>query len=128
MLRWLDELANGGIFTTDSDLVVRSWNQWLQRHTGLEVSQVVGRPLFELYPELPARGLDRYYGAALAGEASLLAQSLHRHLLTIPNKADPAGAPMPQSARIAPLMHEGQIIGTVTVIDDVGERVMGEAE
>ena len=128
MLRWIDELSNRGILTTDTSLIVRSWNQWLERQTGLAVSEVVGRPLFEVYPELVARGLDRYYSAALNGEASLLAQSLHRHLLTIPNKADPAGGPMPQSTRIAPLVHDGNIIGTITVIDDVSDRVMGEAE
>jgi PAS domain S-box-containing protein len=128
MLRWIDELSNRGIFTTDTDLVVRSWNHWLQRSTGRAAEDVVGRPLFEVYPELLARGLDRYYSAALGGEASLLAHSLHRHLLVIPNKADPACGPMPQSTRIAPLVHEGRIIGTISVIDDVSERVMREAE
>jgi signal transduction histidine kinase/CheY-like chemotaxis protein len=130
MLRWLDELSNQGIFATDADFVIKSWNHWLQRNTGHLADEVIGRTLFELYPELRERGLERYYKAALEGEVSVLAQSLHRHLLPIPMRLDASGiAPlMPQTARIAPLVHGGRIVGTITAIDDVTERVTREAE
>ena len=130
MLRWLDELSNQGIFLTDGDLVIRSWNHWLQRNTGRAAETVIGTPLFEVYPELVERSLDRYYTAALAGEASVLAHSLHRQLLPMPARPDAASIPggMPQSARIAPLIHEGRVVGTITAIEDVSERVAREAE
>ena len=130
MLRWLDELSNQGILLTDADLVIRSWNHWLQRNTGRAAEEVIGIPLFEVYPELVERGLDRYYTAALSGEASVLAHSLHRQLLPIPGRSDTASIPggMPQSARIAPLIHEGRVVGTITAIEDVSERVAREAE
>lgn len=131
MLRWLDELSNQGIFTTDYDLVICSWNRWLQRHTGRAAADVIGRPLFEVYPELLLRGVEGFYNAALAGEVSVLAHSLHRYLLPIPVRGEggqSASTTMPQSARIAPLVQEGTIVGTITAIDDVGERVAREAE
>ena len=130
MLRWLDELSNQGIILTDADLVIRSWNHWLQRSTGRAAEDVIGTPLFEVYPVLVERGLDRYYTAALAGEASVLAHSLHRQLLPIPGRPDATSVPggMPQSARIAPLIHEGRVVGTITAIEDVSERVAREAE
>ena len=130
MLRWLDELSNQGVFTTDTDLQICSWNHWLQRNTGLAAADVIGRPLFAVYPELVARGIDRYYRAALGGEVSVLAHSLHRQVLPIPTRPEGAGGPalMPQSARIAPLVQQGQIVGTITAIDDVSERVTREAE
>ncbi len=59
MLRWFDELAAQGIFTTDTGLVVRSWNRWLEQHTGLARADVVGRPLFEVCPDLVTRGFER---------------------------------------------------------------------
>ena len=34
MVRWFDELAAQGIFTTDTALVIRSWNRWLERTPG----------------------------------------------------------------------------------------------
>ena len=48
MLRWFDQHAAQGLFTTDCDLVVRTWNQWLVNATDLSAESVVGRPLFEV--------------------------------------------------------------------------------
>jgi PAS domain S-box-containing protein len=124
MVRWLNELAMVGIFTTDADLVVRSWNQWLERVTGRSEASVVGKRLFDLYPELSKRNFDRHYTSALRGEVSVLAHRFHGYLLHI---TTPAGD-MPQSVRVAPLVHDEAIIGTITVIEDVSERVNSEAE
>src|SRR4051812_28848480 len=129
MLRWFDELSNQGIFTTDTDLVVRSWNQWLVRHTKLLSTDVIGRSILDIYPDISARGIDRYYQSALAGEVSVLAQPFHRYLLHVSGRTgSPTASAMPQSARIAPLLDGGSIVGTITVIDDVSERVNNEAE
>lgn len=127
MLRWLDELSNQGVFTTDAEVRIRSWNRWLVRHTGYLAEDVIGLPLFDLYPELKERGFQRYYEAALAGEASVLAHTLHQCLIRIPIRENGRDV-MPQSARIAPLEHAGQIVGTITTVEDVTERVAREAE
>jgi len=124
LLRWLDELAAQGIFTTDTALVVRSWNRWLAHHTGLAAADAIGRKLLDMFPDLVARGLDHHYHAALAGEPRVLAHRFHKYLLAgRPGASEPA-----QSARIAPLSIGGAIVGTVTVIDDVGDRVASERE
>ena len=124
MVRWLNELATAGIYTTDAELVIRSWNHWLERVTGKREASVVGKPLFEVFPELCNRQFERYYEAALRGEVSVLAHRFHGYLLKI---ATPAGD-MPQSARVAPLVQGDAIIGTITVIEDVSERVNSESE
>ena len=122
MVRWFDEVSAQGIFTTDVDLVVRSWNRWLEQHTGLAPGQVIGRPLFEACPDLVRRGFEPHYRAALNGEARVLAQRFHRYLI-----AGRSGGAV-QSARIAPLEANGAVVGTVTVIDDVSDRVASERE
>jgi PAS domain S-box-containing protein len=124
MLRWLNELSTQGIFTTDCALIVRSWNAWLVRATGRSEEDVIGRPLLALFPEIGERHLDRYYEAALKGEVSVLAHRFHNHLLRIPT----ALGHMPQSSRVAPLLDGGGIIGTISVIEDVTERVSSEVE
>jgi PAS domain S-box-containing protein len=127
MLRWLDELSTQGVFVTDTDLVIRSWNRWLERQTGRSEDSVIGRQLLELYPELVDRGLDRYYHAALAGQATVLSHRFHKYLLGIPaSHAAATDGSMPQSARLAPLLDGVKTIGTITVIDDVSDRVMSE--
>jgi PAS domain S-box-containing protein len=123
-VRWLDELASAGVFTTDTSLAITSWNQWFERATGRSSAAVVGQPLFEVFPDIAARGLDRYYRAALRGEVGVLAHRFHGHLVRIQT---PAGD-MPQSTRIAPLLVDHDVIGTVTVVEDVSERVNSEAE
>jgi signal transduction histidine kinase len=75
-------------------------------------------------PELAERGLDRYYQSALQGQSSLLAHRFHGYLLRIPV----AAGDMPQSCRVAPLVDGNAIIGTVTTIEDVSERVYTEQE
>ena len=129
MLRWLDDFSNQGIFTTDTDLRIQTWNHWLQKHTGREAAAVAGQPLFEICPEILARGFESYYRAAVNGEISVLAQPFHRYLIDIPVRLDGRTVvPMPQSCRVAPLIADGQIVGTITVIDDVSDRVRSEGE
>lgn len=123
--RWFDELAQQGVFTTDADLVVRSWNRWLEGSTGRTASVVIGRSLFEVFPELATRGFEQYYRAALAGEIKVLAHGFHRHVLPVRNAE--AGE-VRQSGRIAPLDVDGVIVGTVTLIEDVTERFASERE
>jgi PAS domain S-box-containing protein len=123
-LDWIDQVATQGIFTTDRDLRVRTWNRWIEQYSGRAAADVIGRPLLEVLPELVSRRVDGHYRAALTGEPRVLAHTFHKYLV-----AAPAGAPEPaQSARIAPLASDGEIIGTITVIEDVSERVARERE
>jgi PAS domain S-box-containing protein len=124
MLQWLEEQASHGTFTTDGDLVIRSWNRWLATATGLPAARVIGQPLREVVPSLVERGLDSHYTDALAGQVKVLSQTLHRYLVPCQR---PTGDYMGQTARIAPLILDGTIVGTVTVIEDVSERLVTES-
>ncbi len=127
VLGWLDTMAGQGVMVTDVDLVVRGWNGWLETASGRRAEEVVGRPLFEVWPDLIARGLDHHYRDALAGQVRVVAQALHGYLLVMPRRAGD-DAPMPQSARIAPLTADGRVVGTITVVEDVSDRTLREAE
>jgi PAS domain S-box-containing protein len=129
LVRWLEEYAEQGVFTTDDRLTITAWNRWLERHSGRSAAQMVGRPLLDAYPELGDRRLDEHYREALEGHASLISHLLHGHLLPMQTRVgEHVFATMPQRARIAPLTAGDQVIGTVTVIDDVSERVASEYE
>ena len=122
VLRWLQGFADQGILTTDQQLIIRSWNRKLEAHTGRLAADVVGRPLFEAFPDLVTRRLDEHYRAAIAGEPRVLSHRFHQYLF-----AASAGEAA-QTARIAPLTLDQSIIGTITVIDDVVDRVASERE
>ena len=127
--RWFEDLADRGIFTTDASLLVRAWNPWLEAQTGIQATAAIGRPLFELLPSLRDRGLDHYYQDALEGEVRILSERLHKFLIPVSHGSVASGVPdMAQSARIAPLVLDGAVVGTITVIEDVTERVISERE
>lgn len=129
ILQGLNNVADLGIFTTDSQLNISSWNHWLEIHSRRSVKEMLGRSLLEAYPEMAERRLQRFYQQALNGQVVVLSQRLHGYL--IPMRITAVGcseAQMMQSVRIAPLVAGGQNIGTITFIEDVTERVEREAE
>lgn len=128
-LEGLHSLTNAGIFSTDAHLRITSWNYWLQTNSGRTSQQVLGRRLFDVFPEIADRGLSAFYAQALRGQVVVLSQALHEYLIRMPSSDESQRiSEMPQSARIAPLMDDGMIVGTLTMIEDVTERVMREAE
>jgi signal transduction histidine kinase/CheY-like chemotaxis protein len=129
MLHRMNDLAGQGILLTDTDLFVCAWNQWLADRSGITAQAAIGKRLLDLYPDLRTRGLQRQYQWALEGQVRVLSQRLHGHLLPMPPVTEGTGfEQMQQSARISPLLDQGRVVGTVTVIDDVTERVAREAE
>jgi len=122
-LRWFDDYAGGGILTTDTELRIRSWNQWLVDATDIAAQTAIGRPLFEVIPTLRERGFDLYYDEALRGEIKVLSHALHRYILPT---GGAAGEQMPQSGRIAPLVDAGVIVGTITVIEEQRHQVLAQ--
>jgi signal transduction histidine kinase/CheY-like chemotaxis protein len=127
--RWFEELDDRGVFITDEQLIVRRWNQWLAAQTGRPAAEVIGRRLFDLYPNLSGRGVDAYYRDALAGEVRILSERFHKFLLPITRNFHGAGlTEMAQTARIEPLRAGPAVIGTITLLEDVTERVIAERE
>ena len=125
---WMQHLAPQGIFLTDKSFNVVAWNGWLEERSGRRAKDVVGRNLFELYPDLIERGLDANYRDALEGQVRILSQRLHGYLLPMPSPEFKEYAEMQQSVRISPLSRTGQVTGTLTIIDDVTERVLRESQ
>jgi len=120
---WLHELAPFGIVTTDRELRVTSWNHWLATHSEIGPELAIGRPIFELFPSIRTRRLDDYFHRALAGEVSVLSVALHEYLLPLKNSIkEDKTEHMQQTARIAPLHWGTEILGTISIIEDVTQR------
>jgi signal transduction histidine kinase/CheY-like chemotaxis protein/PAS domain-containing protein len=119
---WLQEFIPYGVFTTDRELRITSWNRWLVVHSGRLAEHVIGRPLTEIYPDLGEPRLKRFL-SALTGEISVLSAALHQHLLPLPLVTrETEVTHMLQTARISPLVEEGEIVGTIAIVEDVTQR------
>ena len=127
LTHWLSHETQRGVFVTDPQFRLVVWNQWMEIHSGRLSSDVIGRSLFELYPEAATRGIREYYEGALDGAVTVLSHAFHRFLIALPpTNGELGAAEMPQSAHIGPLSHESVIVGTVTIIDDVSDRLATE--
>ncbi|HEY9703715.1 MAG TPA: PAS domain S-box protein, partial [Allocoleopsis sp.] len=129
ILQSLNNFANQGIFTTDEKLNIYSWNHWLEIHTGKLAQEVIGKNLLDIYPELIERNLQRFYYQALAGQIVILSQRFHHYLLPMRvfNNHN-ENEQMWQTTRIGPLLLQRECIGTLTLIDDVTDRVEKEKQ
>lgn len=117
-----------GIFTTDVNLKITSWNDWLVHSTGLNEESVRGISLSEVVPDLEKRGLlDRFLRVLTDGTVEVLAPVFHHYLIRIPLN-EPSGkyAEMQQRVTIAPLAEEETIHGTLVTIEDVTGSLTGE--
>jgi len=122
-LEWIDRSAPYGVIATDRDLQVCSWNHWMERHSGLEAKDVLGRKLTELIPDLEERRLMPQLQRALEGEVNVVSTALHGWFIPLTPVAHGVDFPfMKQTARISPLMTRNQIHGVIIVIEDVSQR------
>jgi len=125
----LDAIGDWGLLATDRTLTITGWNRWLAQRTGVAAEDAVGRRLFDLFPDLVSRGFERYFRQALVGQTAILSQRFHKYILPLPSPIsgnDPER--MQQSARIVPLVAGEHVAGTLTILEDVTERVFREAD
>ena len=76
LAHWLSHESQRGIFVTDPEFRLVIWNQWMELHSGRPSSEVLGRSLFDLYPEAATRGIREYYEGALGGAVNVLSHAL----------------------------------------------------
>lgn len=129
MLDWLAEFLPQGLLMTDDKLIIRGCNKWFEKQSERNEKDLINCNLLEAFPELVTRGFDRYYRDVLGGQSRVLSHRLHKYLFPMPPSTG-AGAyvQMQQSARITPLFADDKVVGTITVIEDVTERVVREME
>jgi len=127
--RWFTDETRQGFFVTDAQFRIAVWNRWMELHSGLSASEGMGRSLFALYTGAAGRGMKEYYEYALAGHVTVISHALHGYILPMrPTHPELEFTEMPQSGHIGPLSHDGMVIGTVTIVEDVSDPLASEAQ
>jgi HEAT repeat protein len=122
--------ADIGIFTTDTTLVVQTWDGWLAEATGIPREDAVGRALADLLPDVVTRGfLERFHEALTTGAVQVLAPALHHYLIPCALRTPSARFEyMQQRVTIGPLRDRDHISGVMVAIEDVTARLEAERE
>jgi signal transduction histidine kinase/ActR/RegA family two-component response regulator len=125
----MTENSTQGVLVTDAGLKISHCNRWIEKQTEKSGKDINGLSLFSVFPEIEMRGLADYYRQVLLGESRVLSHSFHQYLLAMPAPSPDSGMEMmQQTCRIAPLIEAGNIVGTITIIEDVTDRVIRELE
>lgn len=121
---------SSGVFTTDTALVVQSWDPWLADVTGLPEVEACGRPIGDLFPDLADRGLlARLLSVAATGTVELVAPAFHEcFLVCAPRVPTVHFTRMQQHATITPLHDGDAIVGVAVTIRDVTARCERERQ
>jgi HEAT repeat protein len=127
-MSFIEQMA--GIFTTDANLTIRSWDAWLVKATGISMEAARGQSLGTLFPDLEARGMIARFERVLAkGVVEVLAPTFHHYLISC-EPAEPSKRfdRMQQRVTIAPLRENETVVGTIVTIEDVTARLDRERD
>lgn len=117
-----------GIFTTDLDFVVKSWDPALERMTGIAAGEACGRRLDAIVPDLAVRISPELFREPLvSGSVQVLAPALHKYLIPCP-PAEPSAEfdYMQQRVVVGALRNDDGAVGLVVTIEDVTARLENE--
>jgi HEAT repeat protein len=117
-------IGSTGVFTTDRDLVIRSWDSWLAATTGISEPDASGRALAELFPDIEHRGLlARLRQVVETGSADVLAPAFHAYLIPCPPRTPSVYfTRMQQHVTITPIRAGSHVVGVAVTIEDVTAR------
>ena len=119
-LKCLLEANVDGIIAFDRDCRYTTWNRAMERISGVEREEVLGKRALEIFPCLQETGDEKYYFEALAGR-SVVAE-------TRPYTIGKTGKRGYYDGYYSPRHDErGEVIGGVAIIRDVTDRQLTEA-
>lgn len=59
LLTFIVDRINTGVFVVNSEMEIQLWNNFMASHSGKNVDEVLGKNIFEVFPELPQRWLKK---------------------------------------------------------------------
>jgi diguanylate cyclase (GGDEF)-like protein len=121
LLAALVERINVGILTVAADGTVLQWNRFLQAHTRLAPEEVVGRNLYERFPELSRPWLERKLRSVfLLKNFAFTSWKQRPFLFRFDNHRPLTGGtePMRQDCAFIPLIADGDVRAVSIVIID----------
>ncbi|QGZ57851.1 sensor domain-containing diguanylate cyclase [Paraburkholderia acidiphila] len=116
------ERVGFGIFVVDRDMNVLSWNRFMQDHSGVTAEDVIGRSIFERFPDLPRAWLTRKVESVFQlGSFAFSSWEQRPYLFQFDHDRPITGGVdyMQQDCTFMPLMRGRDVIAVCVTISDV---------
>ncbi|CAD6556214.1 hypothetical protein LMG27952_05999 [Paraburkholderia hiiakae] len=116
------ERVGFGIFVVDRDMNVLSWNRFMQDHSGVTAEDVLGRSLFERFPDLPRAWLTRKVESVFQlGSFAFSSWEQRPYLFQFDHDRPITGGVdyMQQDCTFMPLMRGRDVIAVCVTLSDV---------
>ncbi|HJV34311.1 diguanylate cyclase [Geomonas sp.] len=119
-----------GLMVLDRELKVKSWNRWMELHSGIAAREICGKSILDFYSHLAEPEYSRFIKSVLAfGNYAFFSQKLHKQLIPMKNP-HPSVVQLPfmqQNCTAGPIRDEqGAIVSIFITVQDVTEYVMYE--
>ncbi|MGA7813387.1 diguanylate cyclase [Caballeronia sp.] len=121
------ERVGFGIFVLDRDLNVVMWNRFMQDHSGKTAEQVIGKPIFVSFPELPRAWLTRKVESVFQlGSFAFSSWEQRPYLFKFDHDRPITGGVdyMQQDCTFMPLTREREVMAVCVTISDVTHASM----
>ncbi len=117
-----------GILTTDTDLVIKTWDHTLEEMTGISADSARNKRLDDIVPGLSSRALiDLIREPLISGAPQVLAPALHKFLIPCALvSASEEFEQMQQRVVVGALRDDQRAVGLVISIEDVTDRLEHE--
>ena len=116
------ERVGFGLFVVDRELNVLMWNRFMADHSGQAAEQVIGRPLFERFPDLPQAWFARKVESVFRiGSFAFSSWQQRPYLFRFDHDRPITGGVdyMQQDCTFMPLMRGREVIAVCVTIADV---------
>ncbi|WP_321911713.1 MULTISPECIES: diguanylate cyclase [unclassified Paraburkholderia] len=116
------ERVGFGIFVVDRDMNVLSWNRFMQDHSGVTAEDVIGRSIFERFPDLPRAWLTRKVESVFQlGSFAFSSWEQRPYLFQFDHDRPITGGVdyMQQDCTFMPLMRGRDVIAVCVTLSDV---------
>jgi diguanylate cyclase (GGDEF)-like protein len=130
MFSQLFNLVDLGLVILDKELNVYKWNRWMELHSGISSEEIIGKPLFDFFPNLNNPGFLQTFKFVLNfGNFYFFSQKLHHYLFPfVPESALSSSFDcMQQSCNMGLLRQDGTLSRFVYItVKDVTETAIYE--
>jgi two-component system NtrC family sensor kinase len=125
------DLVNVGVFVVDADMRVLIWNRFMELHSGRDREEVIGRALFDAFPDLPTKWLMWKFESVFLLGAHAFSSWEHRpYLFRFAHTRPITGGvdAMRQNCTFIPIEADDKVTAVCVTISDVTDICMANQE